>query len=256
MAISINSMWVSVQNQVNVWRTGFISPSKFNDYLQQASIELFNEKRLAALQNDKIDDDLAPFLKSENLPVTVPVGLNYGLVTRPATQYNYFWSMRAFFTGKEESLESCGCPESDNTACDARKNLLQTPVSIDQIPIVKEVRVTKVSGTVWDSVLNHRTKFPTTDRAFCSQIANGFKVAPRNLSIVTLDNYRLPTTAVFGYTALPSGYYQFNQGASTDIEWPAQVFDELLDRILIMCGVQLKNQPLFNAAETQKATRT
>lgn len=255
MAISVNTMWVAVQNLGNVWRTGFLSPSKFNDYLQQASIELFNEKRLAATQNDKIDDDLAPFLKSENLPVTVPVGLNFGLVTRPPTQYNYFWSMRAFFTGKEGALESCSCPTADNSACDARTNLLQTPVSIDQIPIVKEVRVTKVSGTVWDSVLNHRTKYPTTDRAFCSQISNGFKVAPRNLSIVTLDNYRLPTPAVFGYTSLPSGYYQYNAGASTDIEWPAQVFDELLDRVLKLFSVQVKNPALFQAADNLKQTR-
>lgn len=256
MAINVNLLWTSIQNLGNVWRTGFLSPSKFNDYVQQVSIELFNEKYLAAKQNNKIDDDLAPFLKSENLPVSAPEGANWGLVTRPVSEYNYFWSMRAFFTGASDgSITSCGCPTSDNKACDARQNLTQPVVSTDQIPIVKEVPVDLVSDTVWSSVLRHRKKFPTLDRPYATQYSGGFKIAPRNLSIVTLDNYRLPKPAVFGYTLLPSGYFQYNQGTSTDLEWPEQVFDEFVDRVLKLFSVQVLNAGKFQMADNLKNTR-
>lgn len=255
MGIPILSFWNSFQNLSNVWRTGFGSPSRFNDYLNQASTEIFTEKRLAAIANDKIDDDLSPFLKSENLPVTTPVGANYGLVTRPISEYTYFFSMRAFFSGKEGELVSCGCPTSDNSACNAQTNLLQLPTPIELLPIIKEVRVTKVGGSQWDSILNHKLKYPTIDRPYATSFSQGWKVAPRNLNIITLDNFRLPVPAVFGYTQLPSGYFQYDPLTSVDIEWGNQVYDELLDRVMKLFSVQVKSQFLFQASDNLKQTR-
>lgn len=252
--INANEFWISLQNLGNFWRTGFLSPSKANDYANQASLEIFNEKYLAYLQSNKIDDDLSPFHLSANLPVDVPVGFNYGLVTFPS-DYNYYGVMRAFFTGKEGEMVSCGCPTSDNKACDAKENLLQTPVSIYQIPIVKEVRVTKVSAGEWDSVLNHRTKYPTIDRPYCTEYKGGFKVAPRNLSIITFDYFKQPINFVFGYTALPSGYFQYDAATSVNFEWGSQVKNELIDRTLKLFSVQVKNPALFQAADNLKQTR-
>lgn len=258
--ISINEFRISLLNLANKWRSGTLPPSRMNDFLQQSSIELFNEKYLAAVQNNKLDDDLAPFLKSQNLPVTAPEGLNFGLVERPTTEYNYFWSMRCFFSGTIEQPVSCGCPTSDNSACDARKNLVQISIPTELLPIIKEKRVTKVSDGVWDSVLNHRTKFPSLSNPYTTQYAGGFKIAPRNLNTITLDAYRLPVTAVFGYITVPNAvtgvpYYQYNPTTSVDIEWPSQVKDELLDRALKLFAIYIGNPLLYQQADNLKQTR-
>lgn len=260
MSINVNIFRQSVLNTSNKNRSGHLPPSRFNDFLQQASIELFNEKYLSAVQNNKLDDDLANFLKVENLPVTAPEGQNFGLVTRPTTEYNYFWSMRAFFTGTIQEPISCGCPTADNSACNAQTNLFQEEVPLELLPIVKERRVDKVNDSVWDSVLNHRTKYPTIDRPFTTQYAGGFRIAPRNLNIVTLSNYRLPVKAVFGYivvqnltTGVP--FYQYNSATSVNLEWPEQVFDELLDRTLKLFSIYLRDPNLYQMSNELKATR-
>lgn len=258
--INVNTFRNDLLNNLNKWRSGNVPPSRTDNWLNQASTELFNEKRLAAFQNQKINDDLAPFLKSQNLPVEVPEGQNYGLVLYPSTEYNYFWSMRCFFTGTEENLTSCGCTTSDNSACDAKLNLIQDQIPLALIPIVKESRVTLVDASEWDSVLKHRTKFPTLDRPYATQFSGGFKIAPRNLSIVTLDNYRLPKRAKFGYTVQTNPqtgiqYYQYDESTSTQIEWNEQVKNELLDRVTKLASIYLKDNTLFQMAENLKNTR-
>lgn len=244
-------------SSANKFKSGTLPPNRQDLFLQQASIELFNEKVMSAVQGNKLDDDLNPFLKSINLPVTFPEGLNYGLTTRPA-DYSFFWSMRAFFAeDKDEGIKSCSCPTADNTLCiaDQNQNLEETPLV--QLPIVKEVQCTKVDSGRWSSVLSHRFKSPTLDNPAITQYDAGFKVAPRNLNVVTLDFYRLPATAVFGYTLLPSGYYQYDPSTSTNIEWPATVLDELLDRtMIIFSGGYLKDVEMNQYAQSQKAGRT
>lgn len=258
--ININDFRISLLNLANKWRSGSLPPSRQDDFLQQASIELFNEKRLAAVQNEKIDDDLANFLKSQNLPVTTPEGQNYGLVTRPISEYNYFWSMRCFFSGTIDKPISCGCPTADNSACDAHDNFIKPEVPLELIPIVKESRVTIVNAGQWDSVLKHRTKAPTLDNPYGTQFSTGWKIAPRNLNIVVFDNYRLPVKAVFGYTVVQNNatgvpYYQYNPATSVDIEWPLQVKDELLDRTLKLFAIYLNSPNLYMMANELKATR-
>lgn len=255
MPILINNFRISLLNTANKWRSGSLPPGRSDDFLQQSSIALFNEKVLAASTNNKIDDDLAPFLRSRNFPVTVPVGLNYGLLSRPS-DYKYFWALRSFFTQNEDgSYTSCGCASSDNSACDANSQAIQITPTVDEIAISKEVVIEKIDGGKWASMLSHRSKFPTLDRPYCTQYDTGFKIAPRNINVVTWDYYRLPVKAVFGYTLLPSGYYQYDSTTSTNIEWGEQVFDELLDRTLKLFAVYLGNPKLYSFADNLKATR-
>lgn len=256
MAININTFRIQFINSANKWKSGTCPPARLDNFLQQASIELFNEKVMAASQNQKIDDDLRPFLKSVNLPVTYPEGLNYGLTTRPS-DYQKFWSMRAFFAeAKDEGIKSCSCPTADNTLCVADSNTEVEEIPLDQLPIVKEVQVTKTDAGRWASVLSHRFKSPTLDKPACTQYDAGFKVAPRNLNVVTLDYYRLPVTAFFAYTQLPSLYYLYNPTLSINIEWPETVLDELLDRtMIIFAGGYLQNPEMSQYAQSQKASR-
>lgn len=257
--IDINLFRINLLDTLNKWRSGTIPPNRMDNFIQQASIELLNEKYLSASQNNKLDDDLSTFHRSVNLPVTAPEGLNYGLVTFP-TDYNYYWQMRAFLTGTAEKPISCGCPTADNTACNAQTNLFQEEIPIQNLPIVKEVNVEKVDSGRWSAVLNHRFKSPTVDKPYCTEYDGGFKVAPRNLSIVTLDFYRLPVKAKFGYTIVQNvttgvPFYQYNAATSTQIEWNPQVQNELLDRVMKLCAVYLNSPNLFQAADNLKATR-
>lgn len=257
MPININTFRKQLLNTTNKWRSGHLPPSRQDDFLQQASIELFNEKVLSASKSNKLDDDLAPFLKSKNINVSTPAGLNYGLLLRPA-DYNKFWSIRAFFSGSEsDGMVSCGCPSSEPVPCDAVANLQQDEVPVVDMPILKEVNVTKVDGSMWSAVLMHRSKMPTLDNPYCTQYDAGFKVAPRNITVVTMDYYRLPVTAVFGYTLLSNSYYQYDPSTSVNIEWPATVLDELIDRtIRIFGGGYLRDPEMTKAAEQRIATRT
>lgn len=256
MPINISYFRKQILDSSNKWKSGTIPPARLDNFLQQASIELFNEKYLNAVQNRKLDDDLAPFLKSFNVPVTVPEGLNYGLALRPSI-YIYFWSMRAFFTeDKPQGIKSCSCPTADNSMCVADSSAEVEEIPLDQLPIVKEVEVTNIDAGRWSSMLNHRFKYPTLDNPKCTQYDAGFKIAPRNLNVVTWDMYRLPATAIFGYTLLPSGYFQYNPATSVDIEWGMQVLDELIDRtMIIFAGGYLADPIMSQYAQSQKATR-
>jgi hypothetical protein len=257
--INISEFRTNLLDSINKWRSGSIPPGRQDNFIQQASIELLNEKYLAQIQTQKLDDDISIFHKSVNLPVTVPEGLNYGLIQFP-TDYIYYWTLRAFFSGTIDNLNSCGCPTADNSACNAQTNLIQTPVPIELIPIVKEVNVEKVDSGRWSAVLNHRTKAPTLNHPYCTEYEGGFKVAPRNLSIVTMDYYVLPVKAKFGYqiiqnnvTAVP--FYQYDPNTSTNIQWGSQVQNELLDRVMKLCAIYLNNPNLYSAANELKATR-
>lgn len=259
MPINISQFRTDLLDQINKWRSGTIPPNRMNGFLQQASIELLNEKYLAQVQNQKLDDDIFPFHKSVNLPVTAPEGANYGLITLP-TDYIYYWQLRAFFAGTEESPISCGCPTADNSACDAQTNLFQEEVPIENLPIVKEINVEKVDSGRWSAVLNHRFKSPSLNQPYCTSFDGGLKVAPRNLSIVTMDYYRLPVKAIFGYTIIPNlttgvPFYQYNPATSVNIEWNSQVQNELLDRVMKLCGIFLNNPMLYQAANDLKMTR-
>lgn len=256
MSININTFRKQLLNTTNKWRSGHLPPSRQNDFLQQASIELFNEKVLSASKSNKLDDDLAPFLKSKNINVSTPAGLNYGLLLRPS-DYNKFWSIRAFFSGNsEDNLVSCGCPSSEPVPCDAVENLPVDEVPVVDMPILKEVNVTKVDGSQWSAVLMHRSKMPTLDNPYCTQYDAGFKVAPRNITVVTMDYYRLPTEAIFGYVLLSGNYYQYDPSTSVNIEWPATVLDELLDRTVRIFSNYLRDPEMRKFAIEQMMTRT
>jgi hypothetical protein len=259
MPISVNEFRINLLDNINKFRSGSVPPNRVDSWLQQSSVSLLTEKYLAQVQNQKLDDDISTFHRSVNLPVETPEGLNYGLIRFPS-DYTYFWQLRAFFQGTIDKLVSCGCPSSDNSACDAKTNLVQPAVPIELIPIVKEINIEKVDAGRWASVLNHRTKFPSLNKPYATEFDGGFKVAPRNLNFVTLDYYVLPKKAKFGYDIINNAttgvpYYQYNESLSTQIEWNSQVQNELLAGVMELAAGYLNNPQLLELAKYLKNTR-
>lgn len=218
-------LYKTFRSDVNTFQGGFVRPeSDFIEQVNNISFALWDNYTSQAEKTQEINDNLAPFLKSRNMIVGQSTG-NYGIAPYPE-DYGRYSVARVLQHGEE-----CLCEIGKDTYDHSCKKI-ETPLEKDARNEkykdgITEVLATKVESSKWASMLEHRTKCPTFKSPGITQYDKGFKVAPRQVSVIVLDYYILPQKATFVYTVAPGNpqtgagdYIIYDAKKSVKLEWP------------------------------------
>lgn len=233
--IDLFDLYKDFNAQNNTSQNGFWRPEMdFETNVNIASIRLWNRKIDVAERQQGVIDDLRPFFKSKNIIIKNQNSF-YGTIDLPSEvgfEYGRYGSARLLLVG-----DMCvPCKDVDDGKCSNGDFKSEEELADDYYNTVCEVQIEKIDNQRWPSVLNHLTKRPTLAKPKLTQINNQFQVAPRQVSVVILDYYVKPKKGTFKYTLTPANLQNgsgdviiYNQSASTPLEWPETVKNELLD---------------------------
>lgn len=249
--LSLYSIWSSFQSLVNTAQNSFFRPQ--TDFAQQVndiSNEIWEEWTGMAEKSQEIRDHLAPFLISKNLKVE-PRNTYYGEALYPKN-YGRFASA-AVWSLKNQCVP---CPNVDGGKCKGVKT--QEEVNEEYYANITENEVDLVDAQRWTSCLNHKTKKPTLSKPKITQINGGWKVAPRDASILVLSYYTKPVEGTFKYTVVAGNtvtgdgdYIQYDP-TSVPLQWPETVINEFLWRLATRYGLFINSQFLTQFANSKK----
>ena len=251
--LSLFTIWQSFQSLVNTAQNSFFRPyTDFQQSVNDISKELWDQWTSSSEKNQQVRDYLAPFLKSKNIMVQ-PRNSYYGVVLYPKDYGRYasaaVWSIRN---------QCVPCPDVDNGKCKGYKT--QEEVNEEYYRNIEERQVDLIDEQRWKACLTHLTKMPTIQAPKITQIDGGWKVAPKDVSIIVLDYYKVPAEGTFLYTVEPgnpqtgSGDYIIFNTSSVSLEWPETVLNYFLWKLAKRYGVFIGNQFLAQFSEQQKMT--
>lgn len=213
--ININDFYKSVQSFANKEQRGFITPSEFNDYASRAVMESFMQKSMAYQSTQKISDDLRPFIK----PVTLDVDAE-GKVLYP-TDYVHLSSVKYI------KVTTVG------------KTTVKTPIEL-----------TPVDDNELAYRLNSRIVKPSKDYPILTYYDSYMKVFPIDLKRVELTYLRQPVTPFWASTTV-NNRPVYDAANSVNIEFPFEVYNELLVKVLSYVGITLREGVLMQYAENK-----
>jgi hypothetical protein len=223
----------------NTFQGGLFRPERdFERAVNSISQDLHVEYTNQAEKTQKITDELSVFLKSAN--IITSAFQNYVLISYPK-DYGAYSSAR-ILVHKDSTIEDTSMNTYDNgeltydctkeTEDQKQKRIELYKDGIAEQPIYK------IENSKFGSLLTHRTKAPSFSNPAMTQYENGFKIAPRQISVVVLDYYVKPKYAKFIYdiaTGNPqtgSGdYIIYNQNLSGKLEWRESMIPEFLKRL-------------------------
>src|SRR5438105_5880762 len=196
--IDLFDLYKSFKSYVNTFQGGWFRPqTDFQQACNDTSNELWEMWTRQAEKSQEIVDNLAPFLKSKNILVK-PKYTYYGTFAPPA-EYGRYASARIIVHGS-----AClPCKDVDNGDCE--ELVLKEKEAVEQkyYESICERQIDKIDDQRWGAVCEHLTKQPTLLNPKITQIDGGFKVSPRNVSVVVLDFYVRPKVSTFRYTIAP-----------------------------------------------------
>ena len=224
----------------NTFQGGFVRPERdFERLVNSISQEIWNEWTAQAEKTQEIDDNLAVFLKPVNIIVGAASG-NFGIAQYPKDYGRY--SVARVLMHKGECYCDTSKDSYENGEC-SKKGTAETDIEKQQRiekykDGISEVLCTKVESSRWASMLVHKTKCPTVENPGITQFEGGFKVAPRQVSVVVLDYYVKPKYAKFIFTISPGNPQTgagdlmiYNEPASGKLEWPDTMIPFFLDKL-------------------------
>jgi hypothetical protein len=195
------------------------------------SYQLWDRYTGMAEKSQEIVDKLIYFQKSKNLIVTPAKG-NYGTFQVP-TGYERFSSGRILV--HNDDSKCIACQEVDEGKCD-NGTLDQEQINDEYLEGIVERQVDKISNIQWGACLEHLTKAPTFENPKMTQIDGGFKVAPRQVSVIVLDYYIKPAAATFAYDLTPfdaqtgsGAQVIYKKSESQPLPWPTTMIPEFID---------------------------
>jgi len=244
--MTLFTIWSSFQSLVNTSQNSFFRPqTDFQQAVNDISKDLWDSWTSQSEKSEQIRTYLRPFLKSRNIIVT-PANSFYGTINYPPN-YGRFASA-AVWSLNDQTVP---CPESDDF-----EN--QEEVDAKFYASVTEAPVDQIDEQRWKSCLVHKTKKPTLAAPKITQIDGGWKVAPREVSVIVLDYYTKPVDGTFKYTLVPgdpqTGAGDFIQydPSSIPLEWNEVVLNYFLWKLATRYSIFIGNTFLAQFAEKQK----
>lgn len=247
--IDLFDLYKSFQSYVNTFQGGWFRPqTDFQVACNDISNELWELWTRQAERAQEITDKLAPFLISLNRIVT-PKNTYYGIFS-PPEDYGRYASAR-IIVADGECIQSSDCATLDVET--------QEQINEKYYESICEITVEKIDNQRWGAVCEHLTKMPTLKNPKLTQIDNGFKVAPRTVSVIVLDYYVRPTPATFIYTTAPGNVQTgagdqiiYDKQNSEPLQWGPTVINEFLWRLGERYGFFTRDQFIAQASTQQK----
>ena len=237
-------LWGKFCSGNNTFQGGMFRPERdFEKNVNAISSQAFVEFTAQDEKDQQIDDWLAPFANTVNI-ITTPLSGNEVLARYPKDNngkliYGAYKAVRSL-----QHKDQCFCDESsdiyqDGKCADKADTDLQRQRRIEAYKNgIVERPVNKVESSHWGACLEHETKCPTFESPKLTQFKDGFKVAPRQVSVIVLDYYRNPVPAKFAYTIAPGNvqtgagdYLIYDQANSVALEWPESMIPYFLDKL-------------------------
>lgn len=253
--IDLFDLWNRFCSDNNTFQGGTVRPERdFERMANSFSQDAWNEWTALAEKTQEIDDNLAPFLKSYNI-ITVKGSGNYSIANYPKDYGRY--SVARIILHKDE----CICdPHKDvydsKGECKVETELEKQGRIEKYNEGVTEALCTKVESSKWASMLEHKTKCPTLQAPGITQLDKGFKVAPRQVSVVVLDYYVKPKYAKFIFTTATGNpqtgagdYLVYDEKQSGKLEWPETFIPYLLDKLRVWYSQYTRDAQLFQMAK-------
>lgn len=213
--LNINELYISVQNFANKEQRGFISPSQFNDFAYRAVMESFMQKSLVYQSTQKISDDLRPFIK----PTTLDVDAQ-GRVLYP-DDYVHMSSVKYV-------------------------NVKQ----VNKQVVRKLVELIPVDDNELGYRLNSTIVPPSKDFPILVYYDEYMKVFPEDLLRVEVTYLREPIKPIWAFT-LVNNRPVYDPDNSVDIEFPREMHNEIMIKILSYVGINLREGVLMQYAEAK-----
>jgi len=244
-------LWKKVCSNNNTFQGGFFRPARdYIENLNSMSLEAFATFTGQDEKTQQIDDWLAPFANTINIIVTPTAG-NWGLAKYP-TEYEA-WKAARSLQHKAQCLCEDGAPIYKDGVCVDKETEIQKLERVERYKDgIFEATVTKVESSKWSACLEHETKCPTFESPKVTQFKDGFKVAPRQVSVIVLDYYKKPKEAKFAYTIAPGNpqtgagdYLIYDLPNSQPLEWPASMIPYFLDKLQKIYSKFTRDQLLF-----------
>lgn len=252
-------LWPAFNSMVNNYQGGWFRPqSDFEKQVNKISLEIWKDYTEQADKTQNIIDELSVFLKSINMMVEQTKN-SFGIVKLPK-DYGRYSSARIIVYNEEtlpdSSLETCDC-NGKIEKCGANETEEERKEREEKYKNnISEKGLYKIANSRWGSILEHRTKKPTLDNPAITQYDGGFKVAPRNLSVVILDYYIEPKYAKFVYTVSLGNTITgqgdtivYNQQLSGKLEWNKTMIPEFVDRLCKVYGIYTREPLIIQATQ-------
>lgn len=247
-------------SDVNTFQGGFVRPQRdFERNVNSISQEIWEEWTNQAEKTQEINDNLSVYLKSVNVIVGPGAG-NYGIAKYPKDSagniiYGRYSAARVLVHG-----EQCVCDEDsdiyENGACKVETEIEKQERIEKYKDGITERRIDKIESSKWASYLEHKYKCPTFENPGLTQYDQGFKIAPRQVSVVVLDYFIQPKYAKFVYTTAPPNlqtgagdYIIYDEAQSGKLEWPSTMIPFFLDKLRTMYARFTRDTGLFQMSK-------
>lgn len=249
------AIWNAFNSWANTFQGGFYRPqTDFIVDLNNISNKIWTELTDEAENNQSNQDDLSPFLKTKNC-IVQNADSTYGTVAYPPDYGAFSCARLLLYGGKtvgDKDCETCGSkPDADEQE---KYEMVQR-----YLDGLKEVDCPKINNSKWAGCLSHLTKMPTLSRPKITQNKDGFKVAPRRVSVIVLDYYTSPVDATFDFTIAPGNVQTgagdqiiYNPLTSIPLQWKPSMIDEFVIRLGERYSIFSRDQFLFQAARVEK----
>lgn len=222
--LSIDDIYSIVQNLVNKYKQGYLSPGEFNYYFNLSQNQYFNYL-IGLIDNYRYGVPIAPVSKMINQTMQD--------------------KLSPFFTSYTSSLNTNGTVIKPNGYGSVINVVLPNNVIANPRP------QNKINGFLTDSINVNNTANP-----FCVDNGNFFQLYPStgwpSGTNVTLNYYRLPPDAVWNYVggSVPPVY---SPGSSINPIWNNNEYSEIISRVLSMAGISLSNNQIISYSKMQSS---
>ena len=229
MAVNINTVYQRVLAIANKEQRGYITPQEFNILANQAQMDLFEQYFY----------DKNQFSRDRGNKNTYADPL--GILDEKISLFEVYETTLSTYTSSHHIL----------------------PTDLYRLSTVK------LSGVVCDymsikdfnDILDHPLLRPHANRPVYIKPNGGLKVYTNasdltasqvtSTSTVTCDYIKTPTDVVWGYNVI-LGKAIYNSNTSTNFEMHESEEVNLINRILILAGITIKNTPLYQMASGEE----
>lgn len=229
--INIDELYRAVQFFSNKEQSGFIRPSEFNLLADRAQMEVFMKRfgnteeyrpnqpfpKYSYQETQKITDDLRVFITRTD------VNTNMGQVEYPDDYVHFSSAM----------------------------SVQMVPISGTSNYIPRNVEIQAADDSELGYMLGSSIVYPEPDYPIIVFYDNYMQVYPLTVNRVILTYLRRPVVPNWAFTTV-NNRPVYNPAASTNIEFPNEVFNEILVKMLSYIGINLREQQLIQYGELQK----
>jgi len=253
--LSLFTIWNSFQAYVNTFQGSWYRPNTdFQKAVNDISKMLWERWTSQAEKSQEIRDHLQPFLKSKNF-IVKPQKATYGLLETPKA-YGRFSAARIIVNKTNECVP---CKGIDDGKCNNGDFKTQEEITDDYFDNIEEIPIELIDNQRWGACLDHLTKKPTLKKPKITEYENGWKVAPRKISVIVLDYYVRPKEGTFKYTIADGDtntgagdYLIYDDNASQKLEWSETVLNEFVIELGLRFGLYTKDQFITAVSQQQK----